>query len=207
MDLLSLLQRASVAVGAMGQSRPEMPRRIWDELSPWLARFAGSTAEKWLPMLLQAQACRVPRMHDGVAFPCENHAVTKCDCCQEPVCVHHARVDQYGDGICYLCVAGAIRAKRGAAGAGAYAGPREAPPVPGDVVRTLVSKSLRVLKVKRGATWEEVKKAHRTLSGEHHPDRVQDEKAKKKAEERFKEVQIAFQALEKHYKPEVEKAA
>lgn len=51
-----------------------------------------------------------------------------------------------------------------------------------------------ILNLKKGATPEEIKKAYKTLAREHHPDMVNDSD-KKAAEERFKEINEAYQVL------------
>ena len=50
-----------------------------------------------------------------------------------------------------------------------------------------------VLGLKRGASDEEIKKAYRTLSRKYHPDANLDDP--KEAEEKFKEVQQAYQQI------------
>lgn len=52
-----------------------------------------------------------------------------------------------------------------------------------------------VLGVTRGATDREIKKAYRTLSRKYHPDSYSDESQKNWAEEKFREVQEAYNRL------------
>ena len=52
-----------------------------------------------------------------------------------------------------------------------------------------------VLGVTRGATDREIKKAYRTLSRKYHPDSYSDESQKNWAEEKFREVQEAYNQI------------
>ena len=52
-----------------------------------------------------------------------------------------------------------------------------------------------VLGVTRGATDREIKKAYRTLSRKYHPDSYSDESQKNWAEEKFREVQEAYNQM------------
>ncbi|MFS4416151.1 TerB family tellurite resistance protein [Maribacter sp. 2307ULW6-5] len=56
----------------------------------------------------------------------------------------------------------------------------------------------KILEIEKTATDDEVKKAYRTMAKRYHPDRVntQDEAIKKGAEEKFKEVQKAYEAIQ-----------
>lgn len=56
----------------------------------------------------------------------------------------------------------------------------------------------KILEIEKSATDEEVKKAYRTMAKKYHPDRVntQDEAIKKGAEEKFKEVQKAYEEIQ-----------
>ena len=56
-----------------------------------------------------------------------------------------------------------------------------------------------ILEIQRSATNEEVKRAYREMAKKYHPDRVntQDEAIKKGAEEKFKQVQLAYETIQK----------
>jgi len=56
-----------------------------------------------------------------------------------------------------------------------------------------------ILEIERTATDDEVKKAYRNMAKKYHPDRVntQDEAIKKGAEEKFKQVQKAYEQIQK----------
>ena len=57
----------------------------------------------------------------------------------------------------------------------------------------------KILEIEKSATDDEVKKAYRNMAKKYHPDRVvtQDEAIKKGAEEKFKQVQKAYETIQK----------
>lgn len=57
----------------------------------------------------------------------------------------------------------------------------------------------KILEIDKSATNDEIKKAYRTMAKKYHPDRVntENEAIKKGAEEKFKEVQKAYELLQK----------
>ncbi|HLT51077.1 MAG TPA: TerB family tellurite resistance protein [Arenibacter sp.] len=59
--------------------------------------------------------------------------------------------------------------------------------------------SYKILEIDRSATDGEIKKAYRTMAKKYHPDRVntENEAIKKGAEEKFKEVQKAYEIIQK----------
>lgn len=59
--------------------------------------------------------------------------------------------------------------------------------------------SYKILEIDKSASNDEVKKAYRTMAKKYHPDRVntQDEAIKKGAEEKFKQVQMAYETIQK----------
>jgi hypothetical protein len=190
------------------QSAPTgVSERIWDELRPWFARLAVNAAPKWLPNIAFGSPCSVPVYQAGRPIgPCYKSAITTCDACGEPCCLDHSRIDQFGDAICYLCVVEAVKYRRATdmvnggrrprermASGGAR--PEEPPPKPAPLEDATWAR--KVLSVNRESPWEEVRQAHRKLSGKWHPDRHQSDAAKEKAEEKFKRVQRAFSVLTK----------
>ena len=56
----------------------------------------------------------------------------------------------------------------------------------------------KILEVEKSATDDEVKKAYRKMAKKYHPDRVvtENEAIKKGAEEKFKEVQKAYETIQ-----------
>lgn len=180
------------------QSAPQgVPGRIWDELRPWFGRLAINAAPKWLPRLSFGFACQVPRP-DG--SPCPRPAIAACDVCQEPCCLDHARIDQYGDGICYLCCIEAIRRKQAERAGQPYESPPagQAPPgaAPPPSPAAELAWARKTLGVKKSAEWEEVRGAHRKMSAKWHPDRHPGP-GYAAAEQKFKDVQRAFDLLTK----------
>lgn len=169
---------------------PGTPGRIWDELRPWLAKLALHAAPKWLPRLSMGFPCKVPVYREGSPVgPCARVAAGVCEVCGAPCCLDHCRIDSFGDAICYLCIAEAIRTKRGE--------PRRPPngngKPPPDARELRWARKL--LDIEPDTPWEEIRAAHRKLSAKWHPDVHRGEKAKQKAEGKFKEVQRAFDAL------------
>ncbi len=61
-----------------------------------------------------------------------------------------------------------------------------------------VDNAYKILEIESGATNDDVKKAYRTMAKKYHPDRVntENEAIKKGAEEKFKEVQRAYEEIQ-----------
>lgn len=199
LDILDALSKMAVSFQV---APPGVPKRIWDEMRPWLSRLAIHAAPKWLPRLSFGFPCHVPiYQHGKPVAGCSRAAIAVCDVCAQPCCLDHARIDQFGDGICYMCVAEAIRMRQ-------TAGPREKPKIEEQADRQTLKWARKMVGVKADTPWEEVRAAHRRMSAKHHPDRVRGEKEKARAEEKFKEVQRAFEVLlREHERQEAQKAA
>jgi hypothetical protein len=189
-DLLEALGRIAIS----WQAAPTgVPGRIWDELRPWIAKLALHAAPKWLPRLSFGFPCHVATIvPDGPPIACVGAAVAACDVCAQPCCLDHARIDQYGDAICYVCIVRARHWHQQYLQAQQRMPPRRPPP-PEEEIRWARTQ----LGVKQGATWEEIRVAHRKQSAKHHPDKQRTPEAKAKAEARFKEIQRALDVLDR----------
>jgi|SRR5882672_8737311 len=186
--------------------------RVWNELRPWVGNLVPAATRKWLPRIGAGSPCEIPVLRRGIPVgACEHFGVIACDVCRKLVCLDHCRIDQHGDGICYVCVADAIhavppvqreRARQAAGGKAPPPGspPRDAPPpADGKPTPEQILVALKALGLRRGAKWEQVKAAHRKLSAANHPDRAKGIRAKTAAEARFVEVQKAYDLLKKVY--------
>lgn len=184
------------------QSAPQgVSGRIWEEVRPWLGNLVRFAAPKWLPRLSFGFACTLPRP-DG--FACPRPAVAACDACHRPCCLDHARIDQWGDAICYACCWEAQQRKAAERAAGtpppgngahqhaAGNAPNQPPPIP----EKELTWARRTLGVKRDTEWDDVRAAHRKLSAKWHPDRHQGD-GYAHAEQKFKDVQRALDLLTK----------
>ena len=66
-----------------------------------------------------------------------------------------------------------------------------------------LDKSYKALKIKKGATLDEIKSAYRKLARRYHPDL---NPKNRRAEARFKEITEAYQILNNHYRNEYEQS-
>lgn len=64
-----------------------------------------------------------------------------------------------------------------------------------------LEKSYKALKIKKGATLDEIKSAYRKLARRYHPDL---NPKNRRAEARFREITQAYQILSNHYRKEYE---
>lgn len=197
-NLGTLVDFASQAFAELQESPDGMPRRIFDEIGPWMASFTQTAAVKWLPFLADAHSCKVPVLRSGVDFPCTNHAIGPCDACGRPTCIHHAMVDQHGGVACYLCVAEIMRLKRRMPPIADSADRR--PPVPDEVAKMRVKRALALLGLPADASWEVIRKRHRKLLADNHPDKQRTPADKAAAEKRYKEFGEAYLDLERFHK-------
>ena len=159
--------------------------RIWNELKPWLANLSTHAAAKWLPRLGSGIECELP----GVR--CAGTAIAACDVCKRACCLNHARIDQYGDAICYACVAGAIRQAGGDPnGAGGPPPAHKRGPT-----HEQIKDAHKVLRVKLGSDQGVIDESYKALLRKFHPDRQSTPEKKAAAEEKFKAVRAAYDLL------------
>jgi len=196
--------------GGMAGAQDGVHVRIWHELKPWLGNLLPAATRKWLPYITAGASCEVPVMQRGqMVGDCQHFAVAACDVCHRPVCLHHGRIDQFGDAICYICVSDALQVvpqlqrerARAAGTARPQPPPRGAPPPaqkPGPSPLEVVE-ALSVLGLKPGAKWPAVAAAHRKLSAQLHPDRHQSQRKKDAANTTYVVVQGAFNLLRPLY--------
>lgn len=183
--------------------------KVLSQLGPWTQRLVMNASEKWLPRLMSPSPCDVPHHHRGrPTGPCHNQALPSCMICGRACCLDHCLMDQFADAVCYLCVMEMAQTKRATAAANGEAGPGPFPweqGTPGgnggstqeQADRAALRAAYRTLGVRMDATDEELKVALRAKLGKSHPDRATGEKAKAKAEARFKEINAAFEVIMK----------
>lgn len=190
------------------QSAPEgLPQRIWEQLGPWTQRLLVNSTEKWLPRLMVDTVCEVPIYRGGkAAGPCHNHGLTQCMVCQRVCCLDHCLIDQHAAAMCYMCALGTLQSARATATANGQMPPGPLPWEQGarggngagrqaEVDRAALRAACRLLNVRMDASEDEIKMALRHQLGKWHPDRHRGEKAKEHAEQRFKEVQMAYDVV------------
>lgn len=162
---------------------------VWAQLKPWLGRITTSGVLKWVPRAASQMPCQIPHYENGYPVgPCTQHALETCLVCQSPVCLSHAFIDgQQGDAVCYLCVV----KMRGGEPKKAAEEPTKVDPKAEAIQKAWWARG--VLGVQEGVSWEAVKKQHRALSAQYHPDRSGGD------EQRFKDVQKAYDMLKLVY--------
>lgn len=194
-DLLDTLGQVVLSF----QSAPlGVPGRIWDEVKPWLGNLVRHAAPKWLPRLSFGFPCTLPRPD---RLPCPRPAIAACDACGRPCCLDHARIDQWGDAICYACCWEAQQRKQAerAAAAGHVHGqpdPRQVPNQPPPISEKDLAAARRTLGVKKSDDWDTVERSYKRLLAKWHPDRHPGD-GYAAAEEKFKAVRNAFDLLVK----------
>lgn len=187
-----------------------------EELITWMGSVQAHAIAKWTPVVAAELLCA----RDNARGPCHQQAVAACLVCREAVCLKHACIAANADVACTRCmhdlVTKAIE-EREAAGPpppasrpssshrhGADAGSQAPPPRQGPPPlhpleeRRLRSIYLTTLQLAEGASEEDLRKAHRKLSGKWHPDKYETKKDKADALEQYKRIQVAFDWLKNY---------
>ena len=210
---------ARIAEGVLG-SAPDGPKNVWLAIAPWVNDLTRNASVHWLPHLLTGIPCEVVFRdpQSGVSSRCPGPAIAACSVCRKPCCINHSFVSRSCQAVCFACVQQDIddhapkinwppgtrghSAGQGSAaphpnGAQGQPGPHAPPPNPrSDPLDVQIARARKILRVKRSATWDEVRAAHRRLVFKLHPDKNPGDSA---AALRFNEVQIAFRVLTQAY--------
>lgn len=207
---------ASVMAENMGADSVAAEEVI-EQLKEWGAHLTKNALAKWTVSVMAPTPCDSPDVSSGHPKACASFAVVKCDVCQRPCCLAHARVDYMGDAICEVCIGDAKRMRRAAAwadgGAASYARPhagqpraerrqRQAPPPPpaaeppGGMSR---AEALRALKLKQGASWQQIRAQYRKLVVKYNADRPQTDEERAKNTAHLKKINAAYSVLKAHH--------
>jgi len=158
------------------------------QLTEWGSHFTRNALAKWTLAAIVETPCSLLDYSSGKPKPCRMHAVCRCDACDKPCCLAHARVNYDADAVCEECVS-AVR-EYYAAQAGVPPGP---PPAPSMSAKEHAA--LKVLKLPKTATWEEIRKRYRALIVKHNADRPQPEKTRAANTVRLKAINAAYEIL------------
>jgi hypothetical protein len=156
-------------------------KRVIQQVTEFFGHFSRSAVERFSPMLARPTRCSMAG--------CQAEAVAQCMGCGDPACMAHLHVSHRAEGVCDQCVRDLMELK----------GKQCRPPSGRDATAQEVRKALRTLGVRSGATWAEVQRAHRRAAAENHPDRVRTHAQKRKAEDKSKRINAAFELLRRHY--------
>lgn len=147
---------------------------VWDSLQEYLGGLASAAADKWAVDMALGTKCKV----------CDRRAFGRCERCQLPACLFHGRMSSEADVLCERCIDELLGRKRKTRHGRAPRDPERAA-------------ALEVLGLDDDASWEDVQVRFRELTAKLHPDKVKDPVKKKKAEEKFKRVTVAYEALKR----------
>lgn len=171
------------------------PAQVKDQLFQWFGHLSANALRNFTPNLVDPEPCEF----------CPQVSVGDCMVCGAKCCLAHSHISHRAEMVCDECVRSMLGTKEAEKRARAqerfHRRAQQQTRAP-DADEQLVA-ALKVLGLKRGASWEEIHQAYRRLSLEHHPDRARTEKAKAKAGEKLKAINVAYTILKRHY----EKAA
>jgi hypothetical protein len=156
-------------------------KRAFDQVTEFFSHFMHSAVDRFGPMLAKPTRCSMAG--------CQAEAVTQCMGCGEPACMAHLHVSHRAEGVCDQCVRDLLETK----------GRQYRPPNAREASAQEVRKALRLLGLRLGATWTEVQRAHRRTAAESHPDRARTPAQRRKAEDKSKRINAAFDVLRRHY--------
>jgi hypothetical protein len=155
-------------------------KRLMDQMGQFAAHFSRNAVTTLVGNLPGVRCC----MAD-----CGQEAVLLCMSCGQPVCLAHVHVSHRADGICDQCVRESMERH----------GKQPPQPARADADAKALRAAFKVFDLTDEATWAEVQRAHRILAAQHHPDKQRTPAARKRAEEKSKEINSSFEVLRKHY--------
>lgn len=165
--------------GARGSQ--QMPP-AFREVQEWVTELAKHAFQKWGITMLSGMPCNCsPR--------CPRTAVGACVICRRPSCLGHAFTSADGFVACHGCVRAASIQKGNAAPP--RVNERENEEISEEELR---KKHLRTLKLKLGATEDEIRATFKRFVAENHPDKSP-EKKREAATKKFVEVKTAYEWL------------
>lgn len=184
------------------------------QLKEWGSHLTKNALSKWTASIATPQPCDSPDVSSGRPKKCPSYAVVRCDVCLRPCCLAHARVDYLGDAICEVCI-GEAKARRRANGTPPYSRPQagareeprrqqapppEPPSPPGEMT---VAQALRVLKLPKKASWNDIRSTYKSLVYEHNADRPQSDADREKNTKQLQKLNAAYAVLKaRHEKRE-----
>lgn len=215
MDLLEKLRRSAGSVpwstfaSVFMQNvnvRPDAAYEVIDQLKEWGSHLTQNALLKWAPSLRAPVRCESPDVTTGRPKPCRSVAMLRCDICQRPCCLAHARVDYQGDGICEVCIGEAKLRARARGPSASYennpwqsARPKPPKEAPRPAASMAAPEALRVLGLKRNAGWETIKRRYRKLVVEYNVDRPQSDEQRAANTTRLKRINEAFGVLRERH--------
>lgn len=153
------------------QSAQQGGSKVVDQLLQWGSLLARNATVRWAQNAANPQYC--------ASKDCEAQGLVPCAACGKLYCLGHVLVSYHAEGICEPCALEFVATKR-------KRGPSDA---------ELVADALKVLRLPKGATWDDVRTAYRALAAKHHPDKQKTPAARAKAEKRMKEINAAYAVL------------
>jgi hypothetical protein len=180
-------------MGSLGSAPNGASAAVWDEIGAFVRGLTMRASARWVPELARRVPCDVPSVQVGtdIATDCDHFSIGQCDACGRPSCLAHARVDQAGGILCFVCVAEQIRIgaervlqnpkararARGRTRRSADPGAPPPPPPPSPqppqpTAREIRRAALAELGLPEGASPAQIREAYAHLVKMLHPDHV-----------------------------------
>jgi hypothetical protein len=156
-------------------------RQALEQLGQFISHFASAAAQRFVPLLEQPCVCSMRG--------CRANAVLHCLGCGEPACLAHLHLSHRAEGLCDQCVRELLRGRPRAVPRRTVAGPSQLE----------LRQARQVLGVRAGASWEEIRLAHRRRAAKFHPDRARTAAQRQQLELKCRKINQAFDVLRAEY--------